>query len=97
MKTNISEASGKLGVMIVGMGGAVSTTLITGVLSARKGFAKPIGSITQMASIKMQDGKEHFIKDVVPIADLKDIKFGGWDIFEDNVSVERKRSEQSKG
>lgn len=67
------------------MGGAVSTTLITGVLSARKGFAKPIGSITQMASIKMQDGKEHFIKDIVPIADLKDIKFGGWDIFEDNV------------
>lgn len=85
MKTNISEASGKLGVMIVGMGGAVSTTLITGVLSARKGFAKPIGSITQMASIKMQDGKEHFIKDIVLIADLKDIKFGGWDIFEDNV------------
>lgn len=85
MKTNISEASGKLGVMIVGMGGAVSTTLITGVLSARKGFAKPIGSITQMASIKMQDRKEHFIKDIVPIADLKDIKFGGWDIFEDNV------------
>ncbi len=85
MKTNISEASGKLGVMIVGMGGAVSTTLITGVLSARKGFAKPIGSITQMASIKMQNGKEHLIKDIVPIADLKDIKFGGWDIFEDNV------------
>lgn len=85
MKTNIKEASGKLGVMIVGMGGAVSTTLITGVLSARKGLAKPIGSITQMASIKMQDGKEHLIKDIVPIADLKDIKFGGWDIFEDNA------------
>lgn len=85
MKTNIKEASGKLGVMIVGMGGAVSTTLITGVLSARKGLAKPIGSITQMASIKMQDGKEHLIKDIVPIADLEDIKFGGWDIFEDNA------------
>lgn len=85
MKTNIKEASGKLGVMIVGMGGAVSTTLLTGVLSARKGLAKPIGSITQMASIKMQDGKEHLIKDIVPIADLKNIKFGGWDIFEDNA------------
>lgn len=85
MKTNIKEASRKLGVMIVGMGGAVSTTLITGVLSARKGLAKPIGSITQMASIKMQDGKEHLIKDIVPIADLEDIKFGGWDIFEDNA------------
>lgn len=85
MKTNITEASGKLGVMIVGMGGAVSTTLITGVLSVRKGIAKPIGSITQMASIKIQDGKEHFIKDIVPIADLKDVKFGGWDIFDDNA------------
>ena len=85
MKTNITEASGKLGVLIVGMGGAVSTTLITGVLSVRKGLAKPIGSITQMASIQMQDGKEHLIKDIVPIADLKDVIFGGWDIFEDNA------------
>lgn len=85
MKTNITEASGKLGVMIVGMGGAVSTTLITGVLSVRKGIAKPIGSITQMASMKMQDEKEHLIKDIVPIADLKDVKFGGWDIFDDNA------------
>ena len=85
IRDSIKEASGKLGVMIVGMGGAVSTTLITGVLSARKGLAKPIGSITQMASIKMQDGKEHLIKDIVPIADLEDIKFGGWDIFEDNA------------
>ena len=85
MKTNITEASGKLGVLIVGMGGAVSTTLITGVLSVRKGLAKPIGSITQMASIKIRDGKEHLIKDIVPIADLKDVIFGGWDIFEDNA------------
>lgn len=85
MKTNITEASGKLGVLIVGMGGAVSTTLITGVLSVRKGLAKPIGSITQMASIKMLDGKEHLIKDIVPITDLKDVRFGGWDIFEDNA------------
>lgn len=85
MKTNIKEASGKLGVLIVGMGGAVSTTLITGVLSVRKGLAKPIGSITQMASIKMRDGKEHLIKDIVPITDLKDVIFGGWDIFEDNA------------
>ena len=85
MKTDITEASGKLGVMIVGMGGAVSTTLITGVLSVRKGIAKPIGSITQMASMKMQDEKEHLIKDIVPIADLKDVKFGGWDIFDDNA------------
>lgn len=58
---------------------------MTGVLSIRKGVAKPIGSISQMASIKMQDGKEHLIKDIVPIADLNSIKFGGWDIFEDNA------------
>lgn len=85
MKKNISEASGNLGVLIVGLGGAVSTTLMTGVLSIRKGVAKPIGSISQMASIKMQDEKEHLIKDIVPIADLNSIKFGGWDIFEDNA------------
>lgn len=85
MKANVRKASGNLGVLIVGMGGAVSTTLITGVLSVRKGLSKPIGSITQMASIKMQDGKEHLIKDIVPIADLDSIKFGGWDIFEDNA------------
>ena len=85
MKKMINPATGRLGVLVVGVGGAVSTTLITGTLAARKGVAKPIGSITQLATITMQDGKEHLIKDVVPLADLKDIVFGGWDIFPDNA------------
>lgn len=85
MKKNIEPAQGKLGILIVGVGGAVSTTLISGVLSIRKGLSQPVGSITQMATIKMQNGKEMPIKDIVPIADLKDIVFGGWDIFPENA------------
>ncbi len=53
MKKNIEPAQGKLGILIVGVGGAVSTTLISGVLSVRKGLSQPVGSITQMATIKM--------------------------------------------
>lgn len=85
MKKNIEPAQGKLGVLIVGVGGAVSTTLISGVLSVRKGYSKPVGSITQMATIKMQNGQEMPVKEIVPIADLNDIVFGGWDIFPENA------------
>lgn len=85
MKKNIEPAEGKLGVLIVGVGGAVSTTLISGVLSVRKGYSQPVGSITQMATIKMQNGQETLIKEIVPIADLNDIVFGGWDIFPENA------------
>lgn len=85
MKKEINPANGRLGVLVVGMGGAVATTLITGVLTSRKGLAKPIGSISQMATIKMQDGEEHLIKDIVPLASLDDIEFGGWDIFPDSA------------
>jgi myo-inositol-1-phosphate synthase len=85
MKKDIKAAEGRLGVLVVGVGGAVSTTLIAGTLSAAKGLAKPIGSITQMATIKMEDGVEKQVKDIVPIADLKDIVFGGWDLFPENA------------
>ena len=85
MKENIKPATGRLGVLVVGVGGAVATTMITGTLAARKGLAKAIGSITQMATMRMQDGKEKLIKDIVPLADLNDIVFGGWDIFPDNA------------
>ena len=85
MKENIKPATGRLGVLVVGVGGAVSTTMITGTLAARKGLAKPIGSITQMATIRMENNDEKLIKDVVPLADLNDIVFGGWDIFPDNA------------
>ena len=85
MKENIKPATGRLGVLVVGVGGAVATTMITGTLAARKGLAKAIGSIAQMATMRMQDGKEHLIKDVVPLVDLNDIVFGGWDIFADDA------------
>lgn len=52
-KIEVKEAKGKLGILVVGVGGAVSTTMITGTLAARKGVAKPIGSIAQMATMRI--------------------------------------------
>ncbi len=80
-------AKGKLGVMVVGLG-AVATTMIAGVEAVRRGLAKPIGSLTQMGTIRLgkrTDNKSPLIRDFVPLADLNDIVFTGWDIFEDNV------------
>ena len=82
----IAEAKGKLGVLLVGMG-AVSTTTIAGVLAIRRGLAKPIGSLTQMGTVRLgkrTEGRSPQIKDFVPLASLDDVVFGGWDIFEDN-------------
>lgn len=87
-KINVESATGKLGVLIVGLGGAVSSTFVTGTLAVRKGLAQPIGSVTQLSTITLGKGKEQrepMIKDVIPLAKLEDIVFGGWDIFEDNV------------
>jgi myo-inositol-1-phosphate synthase len=67
--------------------GAVSTTTIAGVMAVRKGLAKPIGSLTQMGTVRLgkrTDGRSPLIKDFVPLAALEDVVFGGWDIFEDN-------------
>ena len=72
--------------MCVGLG-AVATTFIAGVLAVRKGISSPIGSVTQMGTIRLgkrTDGRSPLVKDFVPLADLNDIVFGGWDIFEDN-------------
>ena len=85
MKQEIKPATGRLGVLVVGVGGAVATTMIVGTLASRKGLAKPIGSITQLATMRMENNEEKFIKDVVPLTDLNDIVFGGWDIFPDNA------------
>jgi myo-inositol-1-phosphate synthase len=85
--TKVEPAKGKLGVMVVGLG-AVATTMIAGVEAVRRGLAKPVGSLTQMGTIRLgkrTDKKSPLIKDFVPLADLKDIVFAGWDIFEDNV------------
>jgi myo-inositol-1-phosphate synthase len=82
----IADATGKLGVMLVGMG-AVSTTTIAGVLAIRRGLAKPIGSLTQMGTVRLgkrTEGRSPLIKDFVPLAGLDDVVFGGWDIFEED-------------
>src|SRR6201985_559486 len=84
---SIQPAKGKLGVMVVGMG-AVATTLIAGVEAVRKGLAKPIGSLTQLGTIRLgkrTDGRSPLIKDFAPIASLDDLVFTGWDIFGGNL------------
>jgi myo-inositol-1-phosphate synthase len=84
---SIDPATGKLGVMVVGLG-AVATTFIAGVEAVRRGIAKPIGSLTQMGTIRLgkrTDNNSPLIREYVPIAQLNDLVFTGWDIFEDNV------------
>jgi myo-inositol-1-phosphate synthase len=83
----VAPATGKLGVMVVGLG-AVATTMIAGVEAIRQGLAKPIGSMTQMGTIRLGKRTENrtpLVKDFVPLAKLEDIVFTGWDIFDDNV------------
>jgi myo-inositol-1-phosphate synthase len=85
-KAVIAPAQGKLGVLLVGLG-AVSTTTIAGVLAIRKGLAKPIGSLTQMGTIRLgkrTEGRSPKIKDIVPLVDLDHLEFGAWDIFAEN-------------
>ena len=68
--------------------GAVATTLIAGVEAVRRGFAKPIGSVTQMGTIRLgkrTDNHTPLIKDFVPLATLDDIVFTGWDIYDENM------------
>jgi myo-inositol-1-phosphate synthase len=83
---SIQPAKGKLGILLVGLG-AVSTTVIAGVLAVRKGLAKPIGSLTQMGTIRLgkrTDNRSPRIKEVLPLASIDDVVFGGWDLFDDN-------------
>jgi myo-inositol-1-phosphate synthase len=87
IKDEILKAEGKLGVLIPGIGGAVSTTFLAGVEAVRKGIALPIGSLTQMATIRLGKRYEYRtpkIKDFVPLADLNDLIFGGWDVMPEN-------------
>ncbi len=82
----IAPARGKLGVLLVGLG-AVSTTFIAGVLAIRKGLAKPIGSLTQMGTIRLgkrTEGRSPKLSEIIPLPTLDDLAFGGWDIFEDD-------------
>jgi myo-inositol-1-phosphate synthase len=82
----IAEPKGKLGVLLPGMG-AVATTFIAGVEAVRRQLARPIGSLTQMGTIRLgkrTDRRIPLIKDFVPLAGLNDLVFGGWDLFRDN-------------
>ena len=83
----IDAPEGKLGVLLVGLG-AVSTTFIAGVEAARRGLNQPIGSLTQMNTIRLgkrTDSRTPLIKDFVPLADLDDLVFGAWDPIPDNA------------
>jgi len=83
----IAPAEGKLGVLLPGMG-AVATTFVAGVEAIRKGGARPIGSLTQMGTIRLgkrTDDRSPLIKDFVPLARLDDLEFAGWDVFPDSA------------
>src|SRR6202047_1305292 len=83
----IAPAKGKLGVLLPGMG-AVSTTFMAGVELVRKGESQPVGSLTQLGTIRLgkrTEGRSPMIKKFVPLEELDDVVFGGWDIFRDNA------------
>jgi myo-inositol-1-phosphate synthase len=87
MNHTIESADGRLGVLIPGLG-AVATTLIAGVEAVKKGISQPIGSLTQMGSIRLGKRTENRfpkIKEFVPLVNLENIVFGGWDVYSDNV------------
>src|SRR5918997_3765527 len=87
MHNTIEKAEGKLGILTPGLG-AVATTLIAGVEAVKKNLAQPVGSLTQMGNIRLGKRTENRypkIKEFVPLADLNDIVFGGWDVYSDNV------------
>ncbi len=90
---NIAPATGKLGILTPGLG-AVATTFIAGVESIRRGLSKPIGSLTQMSTIRLgkrTESRAPLIKEFVPLADLNDIVFGAWDpIPDDALTAARK-------
>ncbi|HEU5056952.1 MAG TPA: inositol-3-phosphate synthase [Kofleriaceae bacterium] len=84
---DVKPATGKLGVLMPGMG-AVATTFVAGVLAVRRGLAKPIGSLTQMGTIRLgkrTDNKVPPLREYVPLASIDDLCFGGWDIFPEDM------------
>ena len=94
MTPSVAPATGRLGVLTVGLG-AVSSTLIAGVELVKKGLGQPIGSLTQMDTIRLgkrTDGRTPLIKDFVPLASLDDVVFGAWDPFPDDAYVAASRA-----
>ncbi len=87
MKRKIELPQGKLGVLLPGMG-AVATTFMSGVFAVRKGIGQPIGSYTQMGTIRLgkrTENRKPKVKDFIPLADMNDLVFGGWDVYDDNA------------
>src|SRR6201987_4113108 len=85
--SRIQPAKGKLGVLLPGMG-AVTSTFIAGVELVKKGLGKPVGSLTQLQTIRLgkrYENRAPLIKDFVPLAALGELVFGGWDLFPDNM------------
>ncbi len=90
----IAPARGKLGILLPGMG-AVATTTMAGILLARRGLGRPVGSLTQLGTIRLgkrTDGRVPRIKDLVPLAELDDVVLGGWDIFPDDAYAAASRA-----
>ena len=86
-KFKISSPKGKLGVLIPGIGGAVSTTFITGIEAFKKGLSEPFGSLSQMGTVRLgkrTSKRSPLIKDLVSLADIKDLEFFGWDVYPEN-------------
>ncbi|MDR2692533.1 MAG: inositol-3-phosphate synthase, partial [Dysgonamonadaceae bacterium] len=99
-KMQVEDVKGKLGVLVIGVGGAVATTFIAGTMLVRRGLGIPVGSITQLATIRLGKREENRfpkIKDVVPLAGLNDIVFGGWDLFEENAYEAARHAEVLTG
>jgi myo-inositol-1-phosphate synthase len=94
MSVSIRPAEGKLGVLLPGLG-AVATTFIAGVEAVKAGLGQPVGSLTQMGTIRLglrTDNNVPKIKDFVPLAGLEDLVFGGWDPFDEDCYLSAKRS-----
>ena len=90
----VRPATGKLGILTPGLG-AVATTFIAGVESVRRGLSQPIGSLTQMATVRLGKRTEHrapLIKDFVPLTPLQDIVFGAWDPIPDDAYTAAKKA-----
>src|SRR3989441_5934340 len=84
---SIPPAEGKLGILLPGMG-AVATTFMAGVEAIRKGLSRPVGSLTQMGTVRLgkrTENRSPRIDELVPIARLDDLVFGGWDVYADNA------------
>ena len=93
-RVSIRQPEGKLGVLTPGLG-AVATTFIAGVESVRRGLTRPIGSLTQMATIRLgkrTDQRSPLIRDFAPLAELDDLVFGAWDPIPDDASTAAKKA-----